>query len=116
MFLRSVLIAFIVALVTGITGFTIGFQQGAQASLWSDFVLKGVIADQRLQALEKQNYEFLRGSPRGDVSLAFIAQKELLQFKNYAYFGSLIGIELYGLDSQNINRLEKYKNNLASPK
>ena len=108
MTIRRILIALII--VTSIfVGFILGFHEGSRASLWSDFVLKGVIAGQRLAALDKGNEEFVRSTLKADISLGIQAHSELLQLRGYDYLSSFTGVELHGLKSEYVDRLKQYQ-------
>jgi len=112
--IRTTLIVFSVAVVSAFAGFVGGFREGSNASLWSDFVLKGVIAGYLVEVLEKGNKDVAVSGLKGQVETAFIAQTELSRFSGYAYLSPLTGVWLHGLYSENTNRLEKYRYLLSS--
>jgi hypothetical protein len=106
--IRGILIALVI--VTSVfVSFILGFREGSQVSLWSDFVLRGVVAGQRLAALEKGNEEFVRTTLKADISLGIQAHTVLLQLRGYDYLSPITGVELYGLKSEYVDRLEQYK-------
>jgi len=115
MLARKILIALLIAVASAFGGFILGFHEGSQASLWSDFVLRGVIAGQRLEALEKGNTEFLRSTLRPEIDLGIQSHSDLLQIRAYDYLSPVTGIELHGLKNEYVNRLEQYQNQWLRP-
>lgn len=108
MTIRGTLAGLIVA-TSAFLGFILGFHEGSRTSLWSDFVLKGVIAGQRLTALEKGNQEFVRATLKSEIALGVQAHAELIQLRGYDHLSAVTGVELHGLKEEYLRRLEQYQ-------
>jgi hypothetical protein len=110
-----VLLLILSALLSGLVGLGVGFRAGSNASMLSSFVLQGVIASTRLQAMEDGRMDVLRNGLERQAAVGIQAVAELQQQRYYRWLAMIAFVEPFGLQPEFAEHLRRFQEKQSEP-